>query len=279
MEFLKERGFLGLPEAHEFENSKFVILPFGAEFTTSYAKGTEKAPKAILEASWKIEPCHSLLGKEISGICTLKINRIPKKHEEALKFLTKIVKGVLKSEKIPIVIGGEHSITPAILKAFGKKPRVFCMDAHADFFQEYKSNNLSHACSMHNSSKFAEKIFISGVRSACKKEIELAKKKKAEIIYSWEFSDGLEDIRKFVNHKEIYLSFDFDVFDISIIGNSVGTPEPLGLNFQQICRIFDILKNSKIIGADFVEFRPCGNHAHNFLAARTIYEFLARIRE
>ena len=122
--FLKDRNnFLGIKNSRT-ASSKVYIVPYGLEKTVSYGKGTSLGPKKILNASQQLELYDIELGIEPSAILspkTLDIKNIPSSHVSALKKLENIIDLIIESKKFPIVIGGEHSITPACIKPFLKK--------------------------------------------------------------------------------------------------------------------------------------------------------------
>ena len=152
----KKRNFLGIPnENSSFENSKIVIVPIPYEHTVSYGKGAKDGPQAILKASHYVEFYDEETQREIFyeyGIATLKPLELNKKRErEALRLTYSVVKELLGLNKFIVCIGGEHTISQAIIKAYAEKYSdlsILHFDAHSDLRQEYLGNKYSHASVM-----------------------------------------------------------------------------------------------------------------------------------
>ena len=146
----QKKGFLGY-DAVSKEKPKVVVIPFGLEKTVSYGAGTKNGPKEILKASHQVELFDEELNIEaykIIGIQTLKPFPIKKKINDALSQLSKINEKVISENKFPLVLGGEHSITPASLRPFVKKYNKITLlhfDAHADLRESYNGEKFSHA--------------------------------------------------------------------------------------------------------------------------------------
>ena len=183
----------------------------------------------------------------------------------------------------PLIIGGEHSITPAIVKSFKKsysKLTIVQIDAHADLRNQYLGNKNSHACAMRRCLDFKNVNIISvGIRNICKEEFKFVKKNKnrIKIIWSKDLSKkNLTKIKNLVKNKNVYLTFDVDGFDSSLMP-ATGTPEPGGLFWNETLDILKtIFKNSNVIGADVNELAPKKNlHACDFLTAKLIYKMLS----
>lgn len=288
METAKD-NFLSITERCDFKNSRFVVVPFGFESTTSYAKGATGGTRAIIKASAEVELFDEKLGYEPYkrfGIATLKPFPIPKNREKAFAGLRQKIEEIVNSSKIPVVLGGEHSVSlPAIL-ALKKKYEdiaVLHFDAHSDLRPSYENDPLNHACAMHAVLPHVSFLASLGVRNFSAEEVPVLRKNKNKIKIFW-----ADDFRKkgaaatikkvlpLLKGRNIYLSFDVDVFDISLIGSSTGTPEPGGLDYYHIIDCFEsILPKVNLIGADFVELRPIKNfHAPDFLVAKTLYKAL-----
>ena len=145
-----KQGFLGIENKFNIKE-KAVVVPFGLEKTVSYGGGTKNGPKEIIKASHQVELFDEDLNcepyKKI-GIKTLRPFTIKKKMNEALEQISKINEILLKKNIFPMVLGGEHSITPGCIKPFVKKYKKICLlhfDAHADLRQSYNGNRFSHA--------------------------------------------------------------------------------------------------------------------------------------
>ncbi len=278
-------GFLGLSSEIKSKN-KVLVIPFGLENTVSYEGGTKMAPKKIIKASHQVELFDDELKKEPYrkfNLKTLKEEKIKKNLGQALEQLTRIINKTLNLKYFPIILGGEHSITPAIIKSFKKnysKLTIIQIDAHADLRNQYLGNKNSHACAMRRCLDFKNVNIIGiGIRNICKEEFEFVKRNKERIKIFWSkgFSKkNITTIKNLVKNKNVYLTFDVDGFDSSLMP-ATGTPEPGGLFWNDILDILkSIFKNSNVIGADINELAPKQNlHACDFLTAKLIYKMLS----
>ena len=280
-----KNGFLGIDNNFNFKE-KVVIVPFGLEKTVSYGGGTKNGPKEIIKASHQVELFDEELGcepyKKI-GIKTLKPFKIDKNIHKALSQIEKINKIILQNNIFPLVLGGEHSITPGCIKPFVKKYRNICIlhfDAHADLRNSYNGEKLSHASAIRRCLDHKNVSVISfGIRNISKEEIPFLKKNKKRINIFWAKDKSKWDMRKFkkiIKNKNVYLTFDVDGFDLSLMP-ATGTPEPGGLFWEETLQIIKIaFKNSNIVGADVNELAPIkGFNSYNFLIAKLIYKILS----
>lgn len=270
-----------------FEKAKIVVMPAPYGKTVSYKKGTENGPAAILDASDNMELFDDELKKETYkiGIHTkppLNLKNLP--PFEMVKKIKKEVKGVLKIKKMPVIIGGEHSVSIgavwAASESFGDLS-VLHLDAHHDLRNEYEGSKYNHACVARRFLEFCP-VVQAGTRSLCKEERDFIglNPPNLKII-------DIYDVLKFSRWKDrileplsenVYLSLDLDVLDPSIMP-SVGTPEPGGFGWYEFLGFLKTLtKNKKIIGFDVVELLPNENFiAPDFLAAKLIYRLLGYI--
>lgn len=286
MKFLKPtKGFLGLPKENK-SNNKAYIIPFGLEKTVSYSNGTKNGPKKIIEASHQVE----LFDEELKlepykkfNIKTLKQEKIKSKLNDSLNQLSKIIEKTLKSKYFPLTLGGEHSITPAIIKPLVKKYSnltIVQIDAHADLRDGYMGIHNSHAAAMRRCLDNKNvKIVSIGIRNLCQEEFNYFKKnnKRIEIFWGNEMHKwSMEKLSKILKNKDVYLTFDLDGFDSSLMP-ATGTPEPGGLFWSDAMRILKtVFKNSNVVGADVNELAPNPHlHACDFLAAKLVYKILS----
>ncbi len=278
-------GFLGLPSEIKSKN-KVLVIPFGLENTVSYGSGTKMGPKKIIKASHQVELFDEELKKEPFkkfNLKTLKEEKIKKNLGQALEQLTKIVTKTINLKYFPLILGGEHSITPAIIKSFKKsysKLTIIQIDAHADLRNRYLGNKNSHACAMRRCLDFKKINIISiGIRNICKEEFEFVKRNKNRVKIFWSKDISKKNIIKINNlikNKNVYLTFDVDGFDSSLMP-ATGTPEPGGLFWDDTLKILKaIFKNSNVVGVDINELAPKKNlHACDFLTAKLIYKILS----
>ena len=278
-------GFLGIDNKVNFKE-KVVVVPFGLEKTVSYGGGTKNGPKEIIKASHQVELYDEELNcepyKKI-GIKTLKPFKIDKNIKKALNKMSKINKEILDKDLFPITFGGEHSITPGCIDPFTKKFKDICLlhfDAHADLRESYNGEKFSHASAIRRCLDYSNVSVISfGIRNISQSEIPFLKNNSSRIDIFWAKDKSkwnLNKFKKLIKNKTVYLTFDVDGLDSSIMP-ATGTPEPGGLLWDETLNIVKIAaKNSKIVGADINELAPIkGFNSYNFLVAKLAYKILS----
>ena len=280
-----KKGFLGVDNKFNFKE-KVVVVPFGLEKTVSYGGGTKNGPKEIIKASHQVE----LYDEEFNcepykkiGIKTLKPFKINKNINIALKKMSDTNEKILNKKLFPITFGGEHSITPGCIAPFIKKHKKLCLlhfDAHADLRQSYNGEKFSHASAIRRCLDHKNVSVISfGIRNISKSEIPYLKKNSYRIKIFWakdKANWNLNKFKKMIKNKIVYLTFDVDGLDSSIMP-ATGTPEPGGLFWDETLNIIKIAaKNSIIVGADINELSPIkGFNSYNFLVAKLAYKILS----
>ena len=280
-----KKGFLGIDNKFNFKE-KVVVVPFGLEKTVSYGSGTKNGPKEIIKASHQVElydeELHCEPYKKI-GIKTLKPFRIDSNIKKALKKISNTNEEILNKKLFPITLGGEHSITPGCIAPFVKKYKKLCLlhfDAHADLRQSYNGKKFSHASAIRRCLDYKNVSVISfGIRNISQNEISYLKKNSSRIKIFWAKNKAkwnLNKFKKMIKNKTVYLTFDVDGLDSSIMP-ATGTPEPGGLFWDETLNIIKIAaKNSKIVGADINELSPIkGFNSYNFLVAKLAYKILS----
>ena len=280
-----KKGFLGIDNKFNFRE-KVVVVPFGLEKTVSYGGGTKNGPKEIIKASHQVElydeELHCEPYKKI-GIKTLKPFKINKDIKKALKQISNINKKILNKKLFPITFGGEHSITPGCINPFIKKYNKLCLlhfDAHADLRESYNGNKFSHASAIKRCLDYKNVSVISfGIRNISASEVAYLKKNSSRINIFWAKDKMKWDLNKFkkmIKNKTVYLTFDVDGLDASIMP-ATGTPEPGGLLWDETINIIKIAcKHSNIVGADINELSPIkGFNIYNFLVAKLAYKILS----
>jgi len=280
-----KNGFLGIDNNVNFKE-KVVVVPFGLEKTVSYGGGTRNGPKEIIKASHQVELYDEELNcepyKKI-GIKTLKPFKIDKNIKKALKKMSDINQEILDKKLFPMTFGGEHSITPGCISPFVKKYKEICLlhfDAHADLRESYNGEKFSHASAIKRCLDHKNVSLISfGIRNISQSEIPFLKKNSSRIDIFWAKDKKMWDLKKFekmIKNKTVYLTFDVDGLDSSIMP-ATGTPEPGGLLWDETLEIIRIAaKNSNIVGADINELSPIkGFNSYNFLVAKLAYKILS----
>lgn len=280
-------GFLGIGnnESISPNRSKVVVVPFGLEKTVSYGSGTKHGPQAIIKASHQVELFDEELWCEAHkkyGVSTLKQPKIKANINSALKQLEDIVRQVLENNKFPLILGGEHSIIAGSIRPFAEKYKdlaILHFDAHADLRNEYQGQKFSHASALRRCMDFKNiKLISIGIRSISTEEISFLGKNHGRIKIYWAKDKSSWNIKKIISllkNKSVYLTFDVDAFDSSIMP-STGTPEPGGLFWNETIEIIrSIAQKCKIVGADINELSPKkGFESCNFLAAKLAYKVL-----
>jgi len=280
-----KKGFLGI-DNKTYAKEKVVVVPFGLEKTVSYGGGTKKGPQEIIKASHQVELFDEDLRKEPHkniGIKTLKPFSIKKNIVDALKQIENINKFLLKKKKFPLVLGGEHSLTPGAIRPFVKKfgkISLLHFDAHADLRNSYNGNKFSHASAIRRCLDYPNVSVVSfGIRNISSSEIAFLNKNKKRIKIYWAKDKSkwnLNEFKKIIKNKKVYLTFDVDGLDLSIMP-ATGTPEPGGLFWDETMNIIKIAaKFSHIVGADVNELSPIkGFDSYNFLAAKLAYKIIS----
>ena len=280
-----KKGFLGIDnKSNNKEN--VVVIPFGLEKTVSYGGGTSKGPKEIIKASHQVELFDEDLNKEPYkniGIKTLEPFPIKKNIIDALKQIENINKLLLERKKFPLILGGEHSLTSGAIRPFVKKFGKICLlhfDAHADLRNSYNGNKFSHASAIRRCLDNPNVSVISfGIRNVSLSEILFLNKNKKRINIFWakdKLKWNLNKFKKIIKNKKVYLTFDVDGLDLSLMP-ATGTPEPGGLFWDETIKIIKVAaQSSHIVGADINELSPIkGFDSYNFLAAKLAYKIIA----
>jgi agmatinase len=280
-----KKGFLGI-DAEQSKSPQVIVVPFGLEKTVSYGGGTKNGPKEIIKASHQVELFDEELNKEPYkeiGIKTLKPFSIKNKIRSALDQLSKINEDILSSEKFPLVFGGEHSITPGSIKPFAKKYDEITLlhfDAHADLRESYQGEKFSHASAIKRCLDYKNlKVVSFGIRNLSKEEMDFYNDNRDRIEIFWGKDKQKWDLSlldKFFKNKNVYITFDVDGFDASIMP-ATGTPEPGGMLWEDVLPIIKkVCQISNVVGADINELAPIKNFdSYNFLVAKLAYKIIS----
>ncbi len=266
----------------DYKSARIAVLPVPYEGTVSYRPGTRYGPRAIIDASRNIELYSEELELDVSraGIYTLE-EMLPNvdSPEKMITDVKKETEVILNDGKIPLILGGEHSISVGSISALadrGKDFSVIHFDAHSDSRDVFMGSKYSHACVMKRVADMSVDYMSVGVRSID----EEGYKHKERILFRKEMhsigdNGKIADLITKGTKDNVYLTFDFDVMDPSEMP-SVGTPEPDGLLFYEICHILrTVLAQKNLIGLDFVELSPIpGFAAPDFVAAKLIYNII-----
>lgn len=285
----QSQGFLGVEDKYlkSIDDAKAVVVPFGLEKSVSYGGGTKNGPKAIIKSSQQVE----LFDEEFwfepylkYGVATLAETKIDASSvEKSLESLEKITEKLLDLGKFPLILGGEHSITAGSIRPFVKKYpdlAILHFDAHADLRDGYDGEHYSHAAALRRVMDNPISTLIScGIRNISQGEIPYleANSNRIKIHFAKDKRNwNVEEIVKPLKGRPIFLTFDLDGFDSSLM-QATGTPEPGGLMWEDALDIIRAAsKIGNIVGADVVELAPVkALHSCDFLAAKLCYKILS----
>jgi agmatinase len=282
--------FLGLDDANSAPSAAAWLLPIAYEMTTSYGGGAKHGAMAILEASAQVELYDSAVSCEAAlhyGVYTLPIlHPTLESPEAALADITAAVSALPIAEKVLVALGGEHAITPAIVRAIAPQHPdliVVQLDAHADLRDSFDGTPHSHACAMRRCLPFAPVIGL-GIRSLCQEEVEFIRTSQrvtlitAEQMHADSERRYLDQVRQQIGGRAVYLTIDVDGLDPSVI-SATGTPEPGGIGWYECLDVIRaICTSGNVVAFDCVELAPTyGAHASAFAAAKLVYKTLNQI--
>ncbi len=273
-------NFGGLPQKFaDQKKAKFVILPVPFGKTSTWLKGCDAGPRAIIKASQNMELYDIETNSEVykQGIFTEKEIRAGNSAEMLGKVYKK-AKKFLCEKKFIVGLGGEHSISLGVIKAYSEffnNLSILHLDAHSDSRDIYEGSNYNHACVMARARELVNNVISVGVRSMDFSELKKIDKNK--IFFARQIYDSKNWFKKAINKfsKNVYITLDLDVFDISLMP-SVGTPEPGGLSWYPVLEFLkSVFKKRNVVGFDVVELCPSKNKAPDFLTAKLIYTLLS----
>ncbi len=262
-----------------FDSSKVVIVPVPYDGTSTWLKGADKGPQALLEASANMEVYDIDTDSEVHkvGIHTLPAVAENSSPEAMVDAVFDCVRDLLKKKKFPIIIGGEHSVSIGAIKAVAANfsdLTILQFDAHADMRNEYEGSKNNHACVMARAKEVAPIVQV-GIRSMSVEEREDVQ--PGRIFYASRIHEQKSWIFELLSKlsRNVYITIDLDVLDPSIMP-STGTPEPGGMLWYELLDILKVVSEKvNIVGFDVVELRPMKEHkASDFLAAKLIYTLL-----
>ncbi|PKN50754.1 MAG: agmatinase [Deltaproteobacteria bacterium HGW-Deltaproteobacteria-13] len=280
-------NFGGFYPAHSLREALFVVVPVPYDLTSTYQPGSRRGPVAIIEASTNMELYDEELKKEtyLAGIHTTQpVHMDARGPKYMVNAVRKKFSKIVAADKIPVMLGGEHSITFGAVQALKEKyPKlsVLQLDAHADLRDSYQGSPYSHASVARRISEICPLVQV-GIRSMSKEEgdfLPTSKVKSYSADFIAEHKNWCETICK--NLKgDVFVTIDLDAFDPSIMP-STGTPEPGGLSWRDVLRLLkSVSRSCKIRGFDVVELAPIpGIVAPDFMAAKLIYRFMGYITQ
>jgi len=271
------------PTTTDFSNSRVVILPVPLDRTTSYVPGTRNGPHEILVASSHMELWDEETQTDVHGIgiYTLPEMEFPYgSMDEVMQAIRRVAAEIVARDKFPLVLGGEHSITPPVVAAVAAKHpglSVLQVDAHADLRESYLGTPHSHACAMRRVHEYARTTQV-GIRSLSPEEAAAAPTLPTEIFYDFNMRQHDDWIDRVVDSlsETVYITIDVDGLDPAIMP-ATGTPEPGGLTWYELLALLRrVIESRHVVGCDIVELAPMpGNVAPTFLCAKLVYKILS----
>ena len=251
-------SFCGLPNrGSDYEGASIVILPVPFDKTSTWMKGADKGPAAIMDASrylefYDIETDSEVLKK---GIFTA----VPVRSGSSAELIRKTSSAVsryLKDGKLVVTLGGEHSVSIGAIKSYAERYKdlsILHLDAHADSRDSYEGSRYNHACVIARAREFVGNIVSVGIRSMDASERPGIDDKRMFYAHTIHNSDEWIDGAAGLLTDNVYITIDLDVFDPGIMP-STGTPEPGGLDWYQVMKILSSVARSKqVVGFDVVE--------------------------
>lgn len=280
---MNEINYGGLePEFSTYETAQIVVLPVPYDGTSTWIKGADKGPDAILEASANMELYDIETGSEVytHGIATVEPVTEASSPEAMSAEVEKRIDSILRDGKFPVMLGGEHSVSIGAFRAFARhfeRFSVLQLDAHSDMRNEYEGSSHNHACVMARAKEVASVAQV-GIRSSATEEMDNIIPDRifhAYRIHSMNPQMWMKSVSEKLE-KDVYITIDLDVFDPSIMA-STGTPEPDGMYYREVIEFLKYInEHHRIIGLDIVELCPNDiNKAPDFTASKLIYQILS----
>jgi agmatinase len=271
------------PTTTDFANARVVIFPVPLDRTTSYVSGTRNGPHEILVASSHMELWDEETQTDVHsiGIYTLPEMEFPfAGMDDVVCEIRRVASELVNRDKFPFILGGEHSITPAVVGAVAAKHpglSVLQIDAHADLRDSFMGTPHNHACAMRRTLDFAPTTQV-GIRSLSPEEAAAAPGLRTTIFYDYNMRADPRWIDRVVESltDTVYITIDVDGLDPAIMP-ATGTPEPGGLSwYETLALLRAVIERRTVVGCDIVELSPlAGNVAPNFLCAKLIYKILS----
>jgi agmatinase len=275
-----------------FEKARYVVFGVPFDVTSTYRTGARFAPNAIRQASQNIETYSFRTGIDaedlpLHDLGDLHVSTSPKRTMDMLKL---VVADVLEAEKMPVAVGGEHTITLGILKGLGAKARetaVVSFDAHLDVRKEFLGLTLSHTTFMRviNEEVKPAKIVEVGTRAVSKEELAYAKEAGIDFFTSQLImKEGAAQITKRLKEElapfeRLYLTVDMDVLDPAF-APAVQNPEPEGLETHTLLDVLCALCDKRVVGFDVVEIAPVYDQGISAInAAKVMFEALCQLEK
>lgn len=277
--------FLNIPESFaDPDTARAAIIPVPYDLTSSWKKGADKGPQALIDASGTVEffDIETRTEPYRQGIATLPAVECDGPPEVMSELVARRVEDVLKHNQLPVVLGGEHSVSigaiQAVARRFGNLS-VLQIDAHGDTREDYEGSTHNHACVMARAREVAEIVQV-GIRAIDADEFERMDRERVffahDIMRAADHSWMDRIVETLTEH--VYLTIDLDAFDPAYLP-ATGTPEPGGLDWYTVNELVRrVIARKTVVAFDVVELLPTpGQHASEFFAAKLVHRILAML--
>jgi agmatinase len=287
-------SFADMPVKISFKQSNVVIYGVPLDITTSFGKGTSRGPEAIRRVSARQIETFMLDEKadinelvcifDLGDLKLPKTKSISKMLDHLDSTIPKVVASLRNESKIPVMLGGEHTLSYYQLKSLvEEEPIVIHFDAHRDMKPNYESLKICHTTLFYHLLEYipGENMIQIGIRQTDREENQIADRNGVTTFDAWQVHDEIDTVvrhlQKVTAGKKIYISFDIDAYDLPYVP-CTGTPEPFGLNPFQVLKLVKAIDTSAcLIGMDMVEVAlKNGDYREGALATQTLYRILSR---
>ncbi len=280
--------FLGDDVTVPYSDARVVILPIPYEATTTYRKGCEHGPAALLNASHQVEYYDEEADREFWPVGIYTHEAIadtrsgPVSSESMLQQVRDTTAKLINDGKFAIGLGGEHSISTGLVEAYrdaNAEPfTVVQIDAHADLRHEYEGSIHNHACIMRRVVDMGLPTVQIGIRSICKEEADLIKEHNLTVFRAREMAmnpNWIEQAVAAIPTRNVFFTIDLDGIDPTLMPG-VGTPEPGGLHwYAMMSFIRQVFETHTVLGADVMELAPISDSVvSEFTAAKLVYKLV-----
>jgi len=280
-------GFGALPAGFfDPATAEIAVLPVPYDATSTWMKGADRGPQAIIDASHQVEWYDIPTATEVyrRGIATLEPVTCGEGPERLADLVDERVAALLAAGRFPVVLGGEHSISIGAIRAAARlRPglSVLQVDAHADTREEYQGSRFNHACVMARVREWCPVVQV-GIRAVDAAEVPALEPHR--VFWAHDIAAAERAGEPWMDHAvsplgdPVWVTIDLDGLDPSIMP-ATGTPEPGGLSWYQVIGLLErVARRRRVIGFDVVELLPTPEHwASAFLAAKLVYRFLSMI--
>ncbi|HIT83211.1 MAG TPA: agmatinase [Candidatus Avibacteroides faecavium] len=266
----------------DYDKSQIAILPVPYDGTSTWIKGADRGPQALLEASFNMEFYDIETGTEVyrKGIATLPPVTEDSTPESMAEEVERRMDTLFDDGKFPVLIGGEHSVSIGAIRSAAKRypgMSVLQLDAHTDMRDTYEGSPYNHACVMARAKEVAGNVVQVGIRSTCMAE-EGQNIVADNVFHAHVLKRRPDWVRDVLGRlaPDVYVTIDLDVLDPAYMP-STGTPEPDGLAYRDVLDLLRaVAEEHHVVGFDLVELCPNDvNKAPDFLAAKLLYQFLS----